>query len=65
MNTRVIDIGQPSVDFMLQIKDRLQRGELVAILADRPGPDGRVAEVDFLGKKARFPTGPYAIALCS
>lgn len=59
---RVIDIGQPQVEFMMQIKRALERGELVAILGDRVSEGERAVAVDFFGAKTRFPTGPYAIA---
>jgi predicted LPLAT superfamily acyltransferase len=59
--TRLIAKGD-GVDFMLSIRERLRQGDRVAILADRIGAGDRFAEVDFLGEKARFPTGPYVLA---
>jgi predicted LPLAT superfamily acyltransferase len=50
------------VEFMLRIRETLRRGDRVAILADRAVESERMAEVDFLGSKARFPTGPYLLA---
>ena len=35
---------------------------MVALLGDRAMPQGRVAEVTFLGSRAVFPTGPYLLA---
>jgi predicted LPLAT superfamily acyltransferase len=60
-NARLISIGE-GVDFMLSVRERLRQGERVAMLADRVAPGERAAEVDFLGGKARLPTGPYLLA---
>jgi predicted LPLAT superfamily acyltransferase len=62
INARVINIDGATLDYVLQIKERVQRGEMVAVLGDRLGRDGRFAEVDFLGGKARFPTGAFFLA---
>ena len=58
-----IEPGSPNASF--EIRARLERGEVVAILADRAGPaDGeRTVEVPFLGRNARLPRGPFEIAL--
>jgi len=56
----IIDIGEP--DSMLRVRESLQRGEMVGILADRaPGSDKMLA-VPFLGAPAAFPTGPLRLA---
>jgi predicted LPLAT superfamily acyltransferase len=60
-NARLIAKGE-GVEFMLRIRETLRKGDRVAILADRVGHGERTAEVDFLGQKARFPTGPYLLA---
>jgi predicted LPLAT superfamily acyltransferase len=60
-SARLIAKGD-GVEFMLRIREKLRQGDRVAILADRVAPGERVAEVDFLGGKARFPTGPYLLA---
>jgi predicted LPLAT superfamily acyltransferase len=58
---RVIAPGQP--DTMLKIRDALARGEVVAMLGDRPIGRSATLPVDFLGAKAEFPTGPLRVAL--
>jgi predicted LPLAT superfamily acyltransferase len=60
-NARLLQMGE-GVDFMLRISELVEQGALIAILADRVGSDDRAAEVDFLGGRARFPTGPYLLA---
>jgi predicted LPLAT superfamily acyltransferase len=56
----IIDIGKP--DSMLRVRESLQRGEMVGILADRaPGGD-KMRAVPFLGAPAAFPTGPLRLA---
>ncbi|HXI60858.1 MAG TPA: hypothetical protein VNO55_32585 [Polyangia bacterium] len=58
---RVIPI-EPGIDFVLRLKERIEAGELVALLADRVGLTDRTVEVDFLGGKALLPSGPYMLA---
>jgi predicted LPLAT superfamily acyltransferase len=58
---RVIAPGQP--DTMLRIRDAVVRGEVVAMLGDRPIGRSATLPVDFLGAKAQFPTGPLRLAL--
>lgn len=60
--TRVIEIDPDGVDFVLRIKELVQRGEFVAILADRVGLGARTVTADFLGAPARFPAGPFLLA---
>ena len=65
---RFIPIEGSSFDFVLRVKERIEAGELIAIMGDRVGPstagsgESRVATVDFLGGKADFPTGAYVLA---
>ncbi|MCB6182910.1 acyl-CoA synthetase [Leeia sp. TBRC 13508] len=57
----IIELG--SLEAMLTVHQRLKENRLVGILADRAsGPDEYVA-VEFLGKTARFPTGPFRMAV--
>ncbi len=58
---RVLAMGE-GVDFMIKIKELIEQGAMIALLADRVGSDDRAVEVDFLGEKARFPSGPYLLA---
>jgi len=51
----------PGIEFALKLRDCLERGEMVGVLADR-NIDGKTIEVDFLGSPASFPTGPFALA---
>jgi predicted LPLAT superfamily acyltransferase len=57
----VIAPGQPET--MLKIREALARGEVVAMLGDRPIGRSATLPVDFLGGKAQFPTGPLRVAL--
>jgi predicted LPLAT superfamily acyltransferase len=56
----VIALGR--LDSMLELRERLDRGALVGVLADRTLGDEPVLEVEFLGKPAPFPTGPMRMA---
>ncbi len=51
-------------DASLAIISALNRGEIVAMLADRCVNEPGI-EVDFLGGKARFPQGPFILAALS
>jgi predicted LPLAT superfamily acyltransferase len=61
-HARLIPIEPGQVDFVLRVKERIEKGECVAVMGDRVGLDGRAATVDFFGGKADFPTGPYFLA---
>jgi len=45
------------------LNEALANGEIVSIPADRLFGSPRYVECDLLGSKARFPLGPYALAL--
>ena len=61
---RVIEIRQGSFQHVLQARACVERGEVVAILADRVPPSEvqRVARVEFLGAAAGIPVGPFVLA---
>ena len=61
-NARVIAVDTGNVDFMLEVRDRIERGEFIAILGDRVPTGARAVTVDFLGGRARFPAGPFLLA---
>jgi predicted LPLAT superfamily acyltransferase len=62
VNLITIDPGDPRG--IIELKERVNEGEFVAILGDRVtlGPKDRYQEVPFLGKKAPFPEGPFLTA---
>lgn len=53
-------MGSP--DALLGVKDEIDRGVSIGILADRVFSDERVVTVPFLGAPARFPAGPWLVA---
>lgn len=63
LNVIAVEPDSPNASF--EIRSCLERGEIVAILADRVGPvgDDRSVSVPFLGHLARLPRGPFEIAL--
>jgi len=61
-SARVLHVGADPVGFAVQVRERLEQGEMVAILADRVGLNDKQVAVDFLGSKAAFPTGPFLLA---
>ncbi|QNP39546.1 LpxL/LpxP family acyltransferase [Lysobacter solisilvae (ex Woo and Kim 2020)] len=58
----IIDAGQPGTAIVLAIREALEEGALVALLADRALPGDASARVAFLGEEARFPLAPWQIA---
>lgn len=58
----VINARQAGPAVALAMKDALDQGAFVTLLADRVRPGGRASEVDFLGSRAPFPIAPWAIA---
>lgn len=57
----IIPAGQP--DTLLRVMECLDRGEWVAMLADRPVANERTTTCEFLGAPAEFPTGPLLSAV--
>jgi len=62
MAARVIHLGEDPVGVMAAVRERLEAGEFVALLGDRPGLNDRVVRVPFLGQEASFPAGPFLLA---
>jgi len=48
---------------LFQIKDALLNNQIVAIHGDRFLPESKTITCNFLGKDAKFPTGPFYIAM--
>ncbi|WP_165703659.1 hypothetical protein [Enhygromyxa salina] len=59
---RVIEINPQDKTYILEVKQRIDEGELVAVLGDRLGLNDRSTTVPFFGAPARFPSGPYIMA---
>ncbi len=61
---QVVTLDESSVDQVFLLKQRLEAGEVVAILADRPAPHGRprTTKLPFLGELACFPQNPWILA---
>jgi predicted LPLAT superfamily acyltransferase len=57
---QIIGLGKPGS--MLAVRDRLDEGHLVGILADRSLESERRMKIPFLGVPARFPVGPFRMA---
>ena len=58
----IIDAGQPGTAIVLAIRDALEEGSLVALLADRVLPGDASVRVSFLGETAHLPLAPWQIA---
>jgi len=60
--TKVINIGDDPVGMILELRECVERGELVAIHADRTGLNDRIVPARFVGADADFPAGPFLLA---
>src|SRR5690349_21506323 len=60
MGKDIIALGR--LDSMLKLRERLEAGTLIGVLADRTLGDEPVVRVPFLGAPAAFPTGPMRMA---
>jgi len=59
---RMIEIAPDSPTSVLNLKKRIDEGQIVAIQGDRTDASRRTAVVEFFDAPARFPTGPYVLA---
>lgn len=58
----VIDAGQDGMSIVMQIKEALDQGALVTLLADRAAPNEPQLRLPFFGEPAPFPRAPWQIA---
>ncbi len=56
----IIPLGR--MESMLNVRDKLEEGYLVGLLADRSLGDDATVHCEFLGKMAPFPVGPWRMA---
>jgi len=62
--TNLISATDIGIDSVIMMKEKLQKGEIIVIAADRTAAknEGKVIEVNFLGQKAHFPVGAFTLA---
>lgn len=56
----VITLGRPQT--MLEVREAVESGQIVGLLADRVVAGDRLVNCDFLGAAAPFPEGPFVLA---
>ncbi len=61
-SVRMIEVEPGQIGFIFAVKDCIDRGEHIAILADRVAPGRETVEAEFMGSPARFPSGVYLLA---
>ena len=59
-NPPVIALGK--IDSMLKVREALERGECIGILADRAISGEKMISCEFLGGPVGFPAGPFRLA---
>lgn len=62
LGQRIIDASQSGPALVLSLKEALEQGAMVGIMADRVRAAERTTTVDFLGGKACLPAGPWILA---
>ncbi len=60
--SRIIDASRRGPDLVLDIKQALEAGHIVGMMADRARVDERSVVVRFLGGSIRLPAGPWIVA---
>jgi predicted LPLAT superfamily acyltransferase len=55
-------IGLGRAGAMMSVRERLDQGHLIGVLADRGLNSERQAPVEFFGRDAHFPVGPFRLA---
>lgn len=58
----LIDASLRGPELILKLKEALQAGRMVGIMADRARADERAFEVEFCAGAVRMPVGPWALA---
>ena len=64
-NVRLIQVDSIGPDTSIMLSDMIERGEMVAIAADRVSTSdapGSSVSAEFLGREAQFPRGPFILA---
>lgn len=61
-NYKVIPVNEDSLAHVFKIKDALDRQEYVCFQGDRYTEGSQVLRMEFMGKDADFPAGPYLLA---
>lgn len=58
----IIDSSKRGVDLVLKVREALDAGAVVGLMADRTRDGDRTVAVNFLGGTAHFPAGPWLLA---
>ncbi|GAB5450918.1 MAG: acyltransferase [Halioglobus sp.] len=59
----MIDASAPGASLALSLKELLDDGQMVGIMADRAALGETVVPVEFLGRQAQFPASPWMMAM--
>jgi predicted LPLAT superfamily acyltransferase len=62
LKSQLIDASLRGPELVLKLKESLQAGRMVCMMADRARADERAFEVNFVGGSARIPEGPWSLA---
>jgi len=62
LTNQLIDASERGPGLVLKLREALEQGAFVGIMADRATAEERAVEADFLGGRARFAIGPWMLA---
>jgi predicted LPLAT superfamily acyltransferase len=63
MAQRVLHVGGGDpIGFAMTLRERIEAGEMVAMMGDRVGLNDKTVEATFFGAPASFPAGPFLVA---
>lgn len=60
--TQLIDASERGPGLVLKLREALEEGACVGMMADRATAEERAVEAEFLGGRARFAVGPWMLA---
>jgi len=61
-NINLVAVEQIGIETVIELKDRVEKGEFIFIAGDRTSKNNRNIEVNVLGQRVDFPLGSYKLA---
>lgn len=64
VDINLVQVSSFGIDTAIRFREKINQGEILVIVGDRTSPFGndRNVQVEFLGKPALFPQGPFVLA---
>lgn len=62
LSARVIHIEPETIDYIFRAQQKVEDGDMLAMLGDRIGLNEKTITATFFGREAQFPSGPWILA---